>query len=392
MAKRRKDVEEEETPFKIPKFDEESFLKRERRNIKVTIYSFLFGILMAFICFVFWALMGPGNSVRWPLVLLVAIVDGIFLRNIFHWRDIDLSDFTKYKWLTTYLTYFFTWLIVFIVIVNPPIYDEESPNVNVVVLPERQEFGGAVQIVAKITDNAGVEKSGITLTVDNLAIDQNEYYFENSTFRYIYRNDTIDTEKTIEFVLSVKDINGRETLYKGNFTYTNDTIKLVSPLAAYNEPGPEVGSADTIKFKVTTPITRLYYTIDDGEPINVTEREAEYYITYPKYKGWPRNKNVTMRVYAEKSYLFDLVTDITDENLIKEQIKAYRENSTFSNTILDTQVYYFRTASDPEIGTIDPPECEELPVNVVKVPGFELIIFVLALIAVILISKKRNRS
>ena len=35
MAKRRKEKDEEEDkPFKLPKFDEEAFLKREKRNIK----------------------------------------------------------------------------------------------------------------------------------------------------------------------------------------------------------------------------------------------------------------------------------------------------------------------------------------------------------------------
>ena len=62
MAKRRKEKDEEEDkPFKIPKFDEEAFLKRERRNIKATFISFLFGILMALVCFGFWALMGKND-------------------------------------------------------------------------------------------------------------------------------------------------------------------------------------------------------------------------------------------------------------------------------------------------------------------------------------------
>ena len=41
MAKRRKEKDEEEDkPFKLPKFDEEAFLKRERRNVKSTFISF----------------------------------------------------------------------------------------------------------------------------------------------------------------------------------------------------------------------------------------------------------------------------------------------------------------------------------------------------------------
>ena len=78
MAKRRKEKDEQEDkPFKLPKFDEEKFLKRERRNIKSTFLAGLFGILMAVICFAFWALMGSETGLRWALVLMVAIVDAI---------------------------------------------------------------------------------------------------------------------------------------------------------------------------------------------------------------------------------------------------------------------------------------------------------------------------
>ena len=82
MAKRRKEKdEEEEKPFKLPKFDEQAFIKREKRNIKSTFISFLFGALMALICFGFWALMGQ-NELRWPLVLLVAVASISFIKYI----------------------------------------------------------------------------------------------------------------------------------------------------------------------------------------------------------------------------------------------------------------------------------------------------------------------
>ena len=139
MAKRRKEKdEEEEKPFKIPKFDEEAFLKREKRNIKATFISFLFGILMALICFGFWALMGK-NDLRWPLVLLVAVANAAFLRVIFMRMNIDLTDFGRKNWFGSYAIYFITWLIVFIVLVNPPFYDDEAPRIQVSVLPVIQE-------------------------------------------------------------------------------------------------------------------------------------------------------------------------------------------------------------------------------------------------------------
>src|SRR5512137_2250211 len=129
MAKRRKENEEEQEDksFKVPKFDEESFLKRERRNIKATFLAFLFGCLMALVCFGFWALMGSGTGLRFFLVLLVCIANAAFIRFIFLRLNIDISDLTKSKWVIIYGTYFFTWLLVFLVIINPPFYDDEAP-------------------------------------------------------------------------------------------------------------------------------------------------------------------------------------------------------------------------------------------------------------------------
>ena len=64
MAKRRKEGAEAEEPldFQIPKFDDEAFIKRERRNIKTMFIAFLFGMLLAGICFGFWVLLEGSSS------------------------------------------------------------------------------------------------------------------------------------------------------------------------------------------------------------------------------------------------------------------------------------------------------------------------------------------
>ena len=83
MAKRRKEKsEEDEVDFKLPKFDEKKFLLRERRNIKVTFISFLFGFIIAILSFGFWSLLSE-SPFRWELVLLFCIFTGSWLRYIF---------------------------------------------------------------------------------------------------------------------------------------------------------------------------------------------------------------------------------------------------------------------------------------------------------------------
>ena len=112
MAKRRKEKDEEsdDKPFKVPKFDEEEFVRKEKINIRATFISFLFGCLMALVCFGFWALMGSQVGFRWTLVLLVAVANATFIRYIFQRFKIDVSDFTKKNWFTNIMIYFFTWL------------------------------------------------------------------------------------------------------------------------------------------------------------------------------------------------------------------------------------------------------------------------------------------
>lgn len=142
MAKRRKEEGEQQEPldFQIPKFDEQAFIKKERRNIKTLFISFLFGLLLAVICFGFWVLL-VGSFLQWELVLLVGVVNMVWLRYIFLKLNIDLSDFGRRGWLSSYAMYFFTWLLLVLILVNPPFYDGEAPHVDLAVLPGVQEPG-----------------------------------------------------------------------------------------------------------------------------------------------------------------------------------------------------------------------------------------------------------
>ncbi|MCJ7572263.1 MAG: hypothetical protein MUO82_10390 [Candidatus Thermoplasmatota archaeon] len=385
MAKRRKENEEEQEDkaFKVPKFDEESFLKRERRNIKTSFLSFLFACLMALVCFGFWALMGSGTGLRWFLVFLVCIANAAFIKFIFLRLNIDISDFTKKNWFMIYGVYFFTWLLVLIVLVNPPFYDDEAPMVDLVVLPDIQEFGNPVKIVARITDNAGVDKSGIIFTINNQTVDNNDFDFTDDIFSYEFSGPTNDsTDITYNFEIKVNDLSGIQALKSSSFKYSKNTIKLVSHDTAYTSPGPVVYSATPINFEVKANADIIYYTVNDGPRINVSKKD-DYFTTYPKFKGWLTNQNVTVKVYAETIHYFKFVMPTIptkDFNLTK-----------YNNTIVDSQIYYFRTGTE-NIGLDEPPKSEGPIPEYIQVPGFETIILITALFVVILIFKKKNKD
>jgi heme/copper-type cytochrome/quinol oxidase subunit 4 len=391
MAKRRKETEEEQdTDFKIPKFDEQAFLKRERRSIKSTFISFLFGCLMALVCFGFWALMGRGFGLRWELVLLVAVVNAIFLKYIFIKLKIDLTDFGRKNWFGAYVTYFFTWFIVLIILVNPPFYDDEDPRIELVIMPKMQEPGGDIFIIAKITDNTGMEKKDITLTVDNILVFQNDFNYIDNIFEYIYTGPTdITNEETHNFSLSVKDHGGNVISKTDTFTFSEDTIYLALP-----KNGDEVFAADDIKFGVKTNVFRVYYRINEKNETNATQQvdRKDYYTTSPEYKGWVSGENISVKVSAELLYNFE-------NNFLKDEKGNYILDTNnnaiprwYVNYINDSSTYYFNVASESTIGQLESPEISRLSARIVVAPGFEILILLIALVMVVLTIKLRKKK
>jgi len=397
MAKRRKEGTEgeEQFDFQIPKFDEEAFMKRERRNIKTLFIAFLLGLLIAVVCFGFWALMGD-NFLRWELVLLVGVVNAIWIKYLFLKLNIDLTDFGRKGWLTAFASYFFTWLLVFIVLVNPPFYDGESPHAEVVALPGMQEPGGTILIAAYIVDNVGVNKAGISFTITdaNGTTLSPDFSFENNIFRYTYENPS-GLLGTSNYTFIISDVNNRKTTVTGSFTYANDALEIISSRFT----GIMSGDAITIKAnnKISKENFRVYYKIDNGSDINVDLKEAsdrEKYDTSPEFKGWPINSTVTVHVYAEARHYFLGIPE------------------KFSNTVKHTEPYLFSTANDQNIGTEEPlveynhtlallrktqlPNTLNYqlpyPISMGTTPGFEVVVLVLAIVVVVFLFKRKKNN
>lgn len=397
MAKRRKEGTEAEEPldFQIPKFDEEAFMKKERRNIKTMFISFLFGLLLAVICFGFWVLL-DGSFLRWELVLLVAVVNSIWIRYIFLKLNIDLTDFGRKGWLTSFVTYFFTWLLVLIVLVNPPFYDGEPPHADFVALPGMQEPGGTILFAALMTDNVGVNKAGITFTITdpNGTVLTPEFTFENSIFRCTYQNPQ-NLLGTFNYTATIADTSNRKTTITGTFTYATDVIEIISSRFT------DIMSGDAITIKADQDISkenfRVYYRLDNGTDINVDRKDPldkEKYDTTAEFKGWAANSTIGVSVYAEARHYFVNIPE------------------RFSNTVKDSRQYTFTTANDANIGTEDtlvewnatrallrqtqlPNTLNYItpyPTGIGATPGFEVVIFLAALVAVVFLFRRKKKK
>lgn len=385
MAKKRKekDEEEEDKPFKVPKFDEKEYVKEQRRNIKAYYVSLAFGILIAIVSAGFYILLEENSSFRWPLVLLFGVLTGSWLRYIFVQLNFDTKDFDKKTWFGNYAIYFFTWLVILIVLINPPIYDSEPPKIEISVLPDYQELNGNILIVAKITDNSGIDKEDITLTVDGNQVVSDDIEFENNIMRYTFEPGDLNSSKTCNYSLVAKDSKGLTTDKKGEITFNSDAIKLNSHIGDGSE---EVLDGTTINFRVkASNVDRVYYTVNGGKEINMSlDNEGKYYYTHPS--NWQKiagNETVVMKVYAKSIHYFPQATsDQTSKKVDAEK---------FENIILDTEEYNFTTAK-VGVGGDDGPGFSKPKPKVINVPGFELIVLLASLLVAIFIFKRRKKK
>jgi len=177
-------------------------------------------------------------------------------------------------------------------------------------------------------------------------------------------------------------------------------------------------SNDDIKIEVDQKVSknnfRVYYTLNDGDEINVDREDPTdkgEYESSPAFEGWAESSNYTMKVYAEASYYFTNV--FYDGDFVK-----------YSNIVADTTIYNVSTTEDNDIGDEPAPQAwnwskgkgqkntlnydtfkdsdnNNMPGSgdillpyprVVATPGFEAIILIAALIIVALIFKRKKKD
>lgn len=375
MAKRHKDKEdkEEELDFKLPKFNEEEFVKKEKEKIRATFVSFIFGIIIAFITFGFWMLLSA-SPFQWMLTFLFGLFTASWLRYLFIRLKIEEKVLERKGMFTSYAIYFLTWLFVLIILVNPPFYDGDAPTIQHVALPDMQEINGTVKIIAHVTDNTRIQNNDVLFTLSyngSTLVDDTFKIDDNNIFSYEFTNPDKNLG-TYSYTLKASDPNGLTTKINGSFEYDNDVIKIPVPAGANTYPGPQVSYANDIKIDVKASVDWVYYTVD-GNLINVTARQGGYYVTSPEFKGWVRNSVDTVHVFAKKIHYFENIP------------------IAFNNSIVDTATYYFNVSNDNEIGQTEG-EVPTLPQpRMVSVPGFEAYMIIIGLAAAVLIFKYKKK-
>jgi hypothetical protein len=129
--KRKKDKEEkEEYEFRPPEFNEREFLKKEmsdtRTAVVTIIYAGVFGGAAGLI-----TILAPDLA---GIAFLVGIAGMVLLRYFYPMFNVDIAAFQKKNWLGNLGTYFFTFLAIWVLMLNVPFSDHAKPTVEKVIV------------------------------------------------------------------------------------------------------------------------------------------------------------------------------------------------------------------------------------------------------------------
>lgn len=369
MAKKNKD---EDYEFVAPDFDEEEFIRGEKRKARTYFVSFAFGIVMGIICHLAWR--GLSSGYRWPLTFLLAICAVGFLAKLLQLLKVDISQFGKKEWLGSFSFYFFTWLAIFIISINPPFYDASPPEIDSLALPAVQEAGGSVVIAARVIDNVEVKEVMVNIsdgsTWQEFAMQKNQ-----TVYSHLFQSNQTGT---FTYVITARDATGHRATREGNFSFAREVVRV-------DIPSQPLDPDDEIRIRVRSDISPepfLVYYVIDGTQVNATFLEEDIigghtygvYITNSSHVGWQQSSHLQMAVYARPTYYFVGV---------EEPVTG----------IIPGGTYNVSTTADSNIGTEKSPEIKDLPQPrpLRQVPGFELLV-VLAAVGIILFFKRRSEG
>jgi hypothetical protein len=171
VARKRRKVEREEA-ISIPEFDEVEYMRKEVEGARVAIITILVSVPFAFLAFLLTK--PPVNEAG--LGFLAGIAGVVSLRYVYPIFRIPTDAFGRKEWFGNGMIFFFSWLAIWVLLVNPPFTDITPPvliavGVNGVDVPLantayqlRIPVGEVVIINATVTDNVAVES--VTVQVD----------------------------------------------------------------------------------------------------------------------------------------------------------------------------------------------------------------------------------
>lgn len=375
MAKKSKE-KDDGYEFTMPDFDEKEYIRRERRKARTYFLSFAFGIVMGIICHFAWRGISP--DYRWALTFLLAIASIGFLAKLLQLFKVDITQFGKKEWLGSIAFYFFTWLAIFIISINPPFYDASAPEIDSISVPAVQEVDSGIIIAAKVTDNVGVESVKINIS-DGIGWEEHPMAQDGLIYSYEYtRNGT----GFYSYIISAEDNNGRQTTHAGNFTKARNLIMVDIPSMPMDAASEIkiLARADILPDYLESDDTFLVYYVLEGIAVNATQSGEDIidgklynvYTTTPNFFGWQEASHMQLSVFVRTTYYF-----VGVDNPVEYTING--------------GTYNVSTATDSDIGLTPSPQIKDLPDPrpLRQVPGFELAAIIVAVALILFVRRHR---
>lgn len=132
MAKKRKKDKkpEEEYEFTPPDFDEKEFLKKELKDTKTALFTIVYAIVAGIVA----GAISMASSALVGVAFLVVLAGIVSLRYYYKAVKVDVSAFTKKNWMGSIVTYFFTFLAIWVLMLNAPFADLANPTVDAIIV------------------------------------------------------------------------------------------------------------------------------------------------------------------------------------------------------------------------------------------------------------------
>jgi hypothetical protein len=238
--KRRQKIEKKEDYiFKPPEYEKSEFIRNELRNAKATLLAFIFAIFMAMISYGFLRLLDDFR---------VGAVVGLFgivgLPVIYSSLKIDMAEFEKKTWLGVGAVYIFAWLMISMLIVNPPLTDLAEPQINEISIEELEinvttnvttrnwvpvvgnsdgdisiKVNATFRITAEIIDNGALESNSVRcelISIDNQVHTLKKSSSSDYKYAFEYNQAALNLNAgTYQYKIYAKDESGNDAVSTG---------------------------------------------------------------------------------------------------------------------------------------------------------------------------------
>ena len=243
MAKKRKKdkAEKEDYEFRPPDFDEKEFLLKELSDTKTMIwtvaYGILFGVAAGVLMLVSQNMLG--------VAFMIGIAGIVSLKYFYPLIKVDTKGFLKKNWLGNSAIFFFTFLAIWVLVLNVPISDHANPTIeNVIIWVDdgvtvrgieykyietagrygwmplnesddistmiRVSAGSIVNITAEVTDNGNLASVIITVS-SNATIDSQMTGEPDYRFGYKVNSDDLSDSHDLLIKIVARDKAGNLT-------------------------------------------------------------------------------------------------------------------------------------------------------------------------------------